>query len=97
MIDYVWLVPLCPLLGMIINGLVGIRFSKRLIGFFGSAAIFISFVVSCLIFSELVQLPPGSRAERILFKWIPCGDLQVNIGFMVDALSLVMMRRRLLK
>jgi NADH-quinone oxidoreductase subunit L len=91
MIDYVWLVPLFPLLGVIINGLLGVRFPKKLIGAIGTAAIFLSFLVSCLIFSELIQLPPGSRSELILFKWIPCGDLQVNIGFLVDALSIIMM------
>lgn len=91
MIDYVWLVPLFPLLGVIINGLLGVRFPKKLTGVIGTAAIFLSFLVSCLIFSELIQLPPGSRSELILFKWIPCGDLQVNIGFLVDALSIIMM------
>jgi NADH-quinone oxidoreductase subunit L len=58
MIDYVWLVPLFPLLGVIINGLLGVRFPKKLTGVIGTAAIFLSFLVSCLIFSELIQLPP---------------------------------------
>ncbi len=92
MIEYVWLVPLFPLLGVIINGLLGIRFPKKLIGLIGSGAILLSFLVSCSIFLELVQLSPESRVVQvILYKWIPCGDLQVNVGFLVDALSLIMM------
>jgi len=92
MIEYVWLVPFFPLLGVIINGILGIRFSKRLIGFIGCTTIFLSFLLSCLILWELIQLSPEARViEVTLYKWIPCGDLQVNVGFLVDALSLVMM------
>ncbi len=92
MTDYVWLIPLFPLLGVAINGLVGIRFPKSLVGFIGSTAIFLSFLVACAIFWELLQLPADARSVQVIaFKWIPCGDLQVNIGFLVDALSLVMM------
>jgi NADH-quinone oxidoreductase subunit L len=92
MTDYVWLIPLFPLLGVAINGLVGIRFPKSLVGFIGSTAIFLSFLVACAIFWEVLQLPADARSVQVIaFKWIPCGDLQVNIGFLVDALSLVMM------
>jgi NADH-quinone oxidoreductase subunit L len=92
MIEYIWLVPFFPLLGLIINGVLGIRFPKRLIGLIGCATILLSFLLSCLILWELIQLPPESRvSEVLLYKWIPCGELQVNIGFLIDALSLVML------
>ncbi|MBE9541559.1 MAG: NADH-quinone oxidoreductase subunit L, partial [Proteobacteria bacterium] len=92
MIEYIWLVPFFPLLGVIINGILGIRFSKRLIGLIGSTAILLSFLVSCRILWEVLQLPPDARVFEVpLYTWIPCGDLKVNIGFLVDALSLVMM------
>jgi len=92
MIEYIWLVPFFPLLGVVINGVLGIRFPKRFIGLIGCSAILLSFLVSCLILLELIQLPPAARVfEVTLYRWIPCGDLQVNIGFLVDALSLVMM------
>lgn len=92
MIEYIWLVPLFPLLGVILNGVLGIRFPKWIIGLIGCTTILLSFLLSCLIFWELIQLPPEARVFEVpLYKWIPCGDLQVNIGFLVDALSLVMM------
>ena len=92
MIEYVWLVPFFPLLGVIINGILGIRFPKKLIGLIGSAAILLSFLVSCRILWEVLQLPPDARVFEVsVYRWIPCGDLKVNIGFLVDALSLVMM------
>jgi NADH-quinone oxidoreductase subunit L len=92
MIEYIWLVPVFPLLGVIINGIAGIRFPRKLIGLIGCVAISLSFLVSCLIFLELIKLSPESRVyEVLLYEWIPCGELQVNIGFLVDALSLVML------
>ena len=92
MIDYVWLIPAFPLIGVMLNGIIGMRFPKTLIGLIGSAAILLSFLVSCLILWEAVQAAPHARVfEVLLYRWIPCGDLQVNIGFLVDALSLVMM------
>jgi NADH-quinone oxidoreductase subunit L len=92
MIDYVWLVPAFPLIGVLLNGLAGIRFPKILTGFIGSVMILLSFVVSCLIMAQVLQTDPGARVfEVLLYRWIPCGDLQVNIGFLVDALSLIMM------
>jgi NADH-quinone oxidoreductase subunit L len=92
MVDYVWLIPLFPLLGVVLNGIVGIRFPNKLVGFIGSTAILCSFLVACSILWEVVQLPADARVfEVLLYTWIPCGDLQVNIGFLVDALSLVMM------
>ncbi len=92
MIEYIWLVPFFPLMGVIINGILGIRFPKKLIGLIGSAAILLSFLVSCRILWEVMQLPPEARVFEVpLYMWIPCGDLKVNIGFLVDALSLIMM------
>ena len=92
MVDYVWLIPVFPLLGAFINGIVGIRFPKKVVGFIGAAAILLSFLVALSIFWELVQLAPEARVAQVIsYRWIPCGDLQVNIGFLVDALSLIMM------
>lgn len=92
MAEYVWLIPLFPLIGVIINGLIGIRFPKGLVGFIGSLTIFASFVVSCCIFWELIQLPADQRVfETVLWEWVPAGDLLVNLGFLVDPLSMVMM------
>ena len=92
MLDLIWLVPLFPLIGVLINGLVGIRFSKRTIGTIGCLTVFSSFVVSCGAFWELIQLPATSRIkEVVLWQWIPCGDLIVDLGFLVDPLSIVML------
>ncbi|RLA95092.1 MAG: NADH-quinone oxidoreductase subunit L [Deltaproteobacteria bacterium] len=92
MLDLIWLVPFFPLLGVIINGLLGIRFSKKTIGLIGCLTVFGSFAVSCGAFWEFIKLPVAERLkEVILWQWIPCGDLTVNLGFLIDPLSMVML------
>ena len=92
MLELIWLVPFLPLIGVIINGLLGMRFSKKTTGIVGCLSIFGSFVVSCGAFWELLQLPAAERIkEMVLWQWIPCGDLTVNLGFLVDPLSIVML------
>lgn len=94
MAEYVWLIPLFPLIGVIINGLISMpfRLPKGFVGFIGSATIFGSLITALLIFRELIQLPVDQRViETVLWQWIPAGDLLVNLGFLVDPLSMVMM------
>ena len=90
MINLVWLVPLIPLIGFIINGLGRNTLSKGLIGFIGSAAIFVSFIISVGIFMELGSSPVKSH-EIFLFDWISAGSLHIPLSFLVDPLSSIML------
>lgn len=89
-IDLVWLVPLIPLLGFIINGLGRDTFSKGLIGFIGSGVILISFAISIGIFFEL-NGSANKSVEVFLFDWISAGNLRIPLSFLVDPLSAVML------
>jgi len=92
MLELIWLVPFLPLVGVIINGLVGIRFPKNATGLVGCLSVAGSFLVSCGAFWQLLQLPATQRVKEIvLWQWISCGDLTVNLGFLVDPLSIVML------
>ncbi|MEJ5961203.1 NADH-quinone oxidoreductase subunit L [Pedobacter immunditicola] len=90
MIDLVWLVPLIPLLGFIINGLGRDTLSKNLIGFIGSGVIFLSFALSLGIFFELGASANKSH-EVFLFDWFSAGDLHIPFSFLVDPLSSMML------
>jgi len=57
MLDYVWLVPLFPAVGFIINGLMGKRIDRRLVGWIGCSAIGLSFFVSLLLLFDLLTSP----------------------------------------
>jgi NADH-quinone oxidoreductase subunit L len=90
--DYIWLVPLFPLIGVVVNGLLGIKFPKKIIGPIACLAILGSFIVALVTFLQVLGLPPDARIiEKVYFPWIVAGDLSVNIGFLIDPLSLVMM------
>ncbi len=92
MTDLVWLIPSFPLLGFLINGLIGKRFSEKAIGWIGAVSVGASFVVALLIFLELLGTPPASRSfQKIMYTWMLSGNLTVPIGFLVDPLSMVMM------
>jgi len=90
MINLVWLVPLIPFLGFVINGLGRNTFSKGLIGFIGSGVILISFVISIGIFLALGSDTVKSH-EIFLFDWISAGSLKIPLSFLVDPLSAVML------
>jgi NADH-quinone oxidoreductase subunit L len=91
MIDYIWLVPLLPLLGFLINGLFGYRLKEKQVGILGAAAVGLSFLVSASIFFSLLNLPAEERIfTKTIYTWISTGSFEVNISFLVDPLSVVM-------
>ena len=80
----VYLVPLFPLLGFLVNGLFRKSLSKSMIGVIGSGAMLASFVVSLLIFFDVKN---GGGATVQLFNFIHVGSLIIPFEFLVDPLS----------
>ena len=80
----VYLVPLFPLLGFLVNGLLRKSLSKSMIGIIGSGAMLASFVVSLLIFFDVKN---GGGATVQLFNFIHVGSLLIPFEFLVDPLS----------
>ena len=92
MIDLVWLIPIFPLIGFLINGLFGKRFPEKVIGWIGALSVGASFLVALSIFMQLLGTDPASRSiQKIVYTWILSGELNVPIGFLVDPLSMVML------
>ena len=93
MFEYVWLIPLFPLIGVVINGLFGKKIkNEKVIGGIASLAVFGSFLVSCGILLQLLSLPGEERHfEKTIFTWIQSGSFKADIGFLIDPLSAVML------
>ena len=91
MYDKLWLIPFFPLLGSIINGLLGKRFIKneKLIGAIGTGMLFLSFLVSCKYFIQLLGDSVKSH-QNVIASWMSVGKLQVDWGFLLDPLSALM-------
>lgn len=89
---YIGLALIFPLVGFIINGLFGWRIKKeKVIGWFGSLTVGASFIVSFLIYLELVRLPFYERKFIVeYFSWIKTGGLDISFSYLVDPLSILM-------
>lgn len=88
MSQLVYLVPMFPLIGFLINGLGRNVLPKSVVGIIGSAALLASFVVSLLIFNE-VRTPGFSAVTVTLFDFIHVGKLNIPFAFQVDQLSVL--------
>ncbi len=86
MIKLIGLVPLFPLIGFLINGFFGKKMSKGLSGIIASVSILASFVLSVLIFVELIGSEEKSHIVH-LFSWINSGSLVIPFELLVDPLS----------
>lgn len=86
---YIWLIPLLPLAGFIINGLGRNTLSKGVIGFIGSSLILASFVLSILTFFQVKST--GVPINATVFEWFSVGDFKVSFSFLVDQLSSIML------
>ncbi|MFQ5629488.1 MAG: NADH-quinone oxidoreductase subunit L [bacterium] len=89
--DYIWLIPFFPLLGFVVNGLIGKNFSEKIIGAIGAGTVFLSFLTAAISFFQLIQLPAEARVfVNTLYTWMATGDFSADVAFRFDALSAVM-------
>ena len=84
----IW-IPVLPLVGFLINGILGRHFPKRLVHWVACLSTGLSFLLAGITFFRFLDLP-----ERLVhvnyFTWIQSGDFISNFGFQLDPLSMVM-------
>ncbi len=92
MYTYAPLITLFPLLGFLLNGLLGKKMnSERLSGWIGSGLVGASFVVGVLILFEMLGSAPEERSHVVtLFNWVAAGSLSVDAAYQIDQLSVLM-------
>ena len=91
MLNLIWLIPLFPLGGSVVIGLMGRLIQRASVTIIacGAAALALLHSLACLW--RLLSLPPEGRAIRqSLGSWIASGDLSVGFGFLFDPLSAIM-------
>ncbi len=81
-------VPLAPLAGALIAGLAGRWVGRRGAHFFTILGVFIAFVCSVMV---LAQVAGGARFNATLYEWMVLGKLVMEVGFLVDGLTAMMM------
>src|SRR5436309_6231368 len=90
-LEYIWLIPALPLLAFIINGLFG-RVLKRTTGIIAVVLVGLTFLLALLVLIEVMNRDPHAAPfQYTLYTWIPSGDFRVDIAFLVDPLTAVML------
>jgi NADH-quinone oxidoreductase subunit L len=87
--QYIWLIPILPLAGFIINGLGRNSLSKGIIGFLGSLLVLVSFGLSLVAFFQIKST--GNPINVTYFDWINAGPVHVPFAFLIDQLSSIML------
>jgi NADH-quinone oxidoreductase subunit L len=88
MFKYIWLVPLLPLAGAAINGILGrwLRFSEGIIGGIAVGTVALSFLISLSAVvsygfgSGEAQWPKPYVTTQAAFNWIPAGAVEQTLG-----------------
>ncbi len=86
--NLVYAIVLLPLLGFLINGLFGKNLPKILVGSLATAMVFGSFCIAVSIFMNF-----NSESQPVIvkaFEWFRVNGVQINFGFQIDQLSLMM-------
>ena len=86
-------VPLAPLAGAAIAGLLGTKFFGNLVGRTVSHSatilgVLIAFVISCMTLSAVID---DATYNGTLYQWMNVAGLKLEVGFLVDSLTAMMM------
>ena len=87
-------VPLAPLAGSLLAGVLGTAFGGNRIGRVAShtstiLGVFIAFVISAMTLWSVVV--DGAHFNQTLYEWMTVGSLKMEVGFLVDSLTAMMM------
>jgi NADH-quinone oxidoreductase subunit L len=86
-------IPLAPLFGSMIAGFFGTKLGGNLIGrgacqFVTILGVAIAFALSCNV---LAQVMDGFYFNGTVYRWMELGELNLDIGFLIDPLTATMM------
>src|SRR5689334_11985018 len=84
-----WLIPILPLVGFLVNGLFGRRFPKALINVFAVGSVVLSFAWVLKTLFALGDLHTPHTEHY--FTWIQSGTLNIGWDMTVDRLTAIML------
>jgi len=92
MLNNLWLIPIAPFVGFLLNGLFGKRAGK---GFVTAVAILGSLSAAVLGTMAVVEYNAhyhhGERHLNVVYEWFNSGGIGADIAFQLDPLSIVML------
>ncbi|MFY8017869.1 MAG: NADH-quinone oxidoreductase subunit L, partial [Inhella sp.] len=81
-------VPLAPLVGCLIAGFAGKLVGRRGAHMATILGVAISFIISLMVLKDVIA---GARFNATIYEWMVIGGLKMEIGFLVDGLTAMMM------
>jgi len=86
-------VPLAPLAGSILAGVFGTRLGGNLLNRAAChtvtiLGVLIAFILSAITLNEVIN---GARFNETLYEWMVVGGVKMEVGFLVDGLTAMMM------
>jgi NADH-quinone oxidoreductase subunit L len=82
------IVPFAPLAGALIAGLLGWRIGPKATHRITILGVAVSFAASVLVLLDVLK---GNTFSGPLYTWITIGNVPLQVGFLIDSLSAVMM------
>ena len=88
-----WLIPIFPLLGFLLNGLFGKRLSKPVVSVIAAGSVLLSFLWVLKTLGALGAFSGTfeNGVNEHYFTWIQSGALNISVDFAVDRLTAVML------
>ena len=91
-LDYLWIIPLLPLLGSAINGLFGAKWPNKIVNWVALGSTGLSFLSALEAVREFLQLSPEQIPwVRQYFSWIAAGNFRAGFDLQMDQLTVVML------
>ena len=82
------LVPLAPLFGALVAGLFGRAIGRAGAHWVTILSVLVSFGASCVVFADVWA---GNTWNGSIYTWVTSGNTRLEIGFLIDRLSALMM------
>lgn len=82
-------VPLAPLAGAILAGFFGKAIGRRGAHIATILGVLVAFILSALTLKSVIV--DGARFNQTIYEWMVLGGLKMEVGFMIDGLSAMMM------
>ena len=82
-------VPLAPLAGAVIAGFFGKWVGRRGAHAFTILGVLVSFILSAMVLKSVAV--DGARFNATVYEWMVLGSLKMEVGFLIDGLSAMMM------
>ena len=89
--NYLLWIPLLPLIGAAINGIIGHKLPKAAVRWIACSMIFVSALLSLAALWAVWKDHPDKTLQDKVFTWLWSGDLGVQMRFVVDRLTAVML------